>query len=452
MPKVHGADVSHHQGGLDLPQAKTAGLKFLYHKVTEGDTFVDPEYKQRRANARKAGLPFGAYHFARAEYLKGKPDAKAEARRFIKLADPKPGDLVPALDLETAEGLTQGQLKTWARIFADEVEELIGVRPVLYSPWELGLGLVRWVPRYNDSSTPPVIPWDIWQFSNGDLGKPDSFPGLGHVDLNTFSPKFGLNGILIPEKREPKPERKTRRLTFQHTSMQFSDTDDQMRSDVEKIFSRGRDILTGTEAGGQKSKPLPDILRAAGKKHGYRVHIARGDWIAVSKDLVTDGWNEGFIPVIDSSEGAGKHTDRGVVWAAFNTEELGRIHVAAGHYLTKGRRKGDPNYELNRRFAAALGDWARKVGKGPDLAFYGGDQNIVDRDNDTFHGEPLTSLWDEVGRYENTGHGNIDVIASYDRDGRVVGRSIRALDDSELHLHTDHFLVQGAFDVGVLKR
>lgn len=38
---VHGADVSHHQPTLDLKLAKAKGLQFLYHKATEGDSFVD---------------------------------------------------------------------------------------------------------------------------------------------------------------------------------------------------------------------------------------------------------------------------------------------------------------------------------------------------------------------------------------------------------------------------
>ena len=90
---VHGADISHHQTQtLDLKAAMKAGLQWLYHKATEGDTMVDDHYKARRALAKKAGLPFGAYHFARPE----KSDAVAEAKRFLKVAAPVPGDLRPA--------------------------------------------------------------------------------------------------------------------------------------------------------------------------------------------------------------------------------------------------------------------------------------------------------------------------------------------------------------------
>lgn len=77
-----------------------------------------------------------------------------------------------------------------------------------------------------------------------------------------------------------------------------------------------------------------------------------------------------------------------------------------------------------------------------------------DRNNepqgDTFFGQPLTSAWDELNRHESTGHGNIDVIASYNKDGRVKALDIVALDDKEFFLHTDHFLVEATFQVDPL--
>ena len=62
-------------------------------------------------------------------------------------------------------------------------------------------------------------------------------------------------------------------------------------------------------------------------------------------------------------------------------------------------------------------------------------------------GGPLTSAWDELGIYQNTGHGNIDVIASYDRDRRVRAEHIQAFPDSDFPLATDHFLVEAWYRV-----
>jgi exonuclease III len=204
--------------------------------------------------------------------------------------------------------------------------------------------------------------------------------------------------------------------------------------------------MSGTESG---EEPLVTLVREAAERHGYRVHMARGVWVAVRKDLVKPGTRvrTGYVDVVQSFEGKGRHTDRGVVWLTYEHATLGQITIGCGHYLTDGRRPGDPNYTHNRRMAEAIGQWAVKKGAGGAIVFYSGDQNIVDRTEDTFFGSPLTSAWDEIGRWENTGHGNIDLVASFDEDRRVKAKSITALDDDAIPLHTDHFLVDAVYSV-----
>lgn len=213
--RIDGADISHHQPTYtlqDLKAAKAAGLRFLYHKATEGETVRDDEYAARRALAAQAGIPFGAYHFAHPE----RGDAIAEADAFLAHAKPKPGDLVPALDLETNTlGLSERELTGWVARWVRRVRRHTGVHPVIYTPFDLNnpdarfklgaeFGCLLWQPRYNDDNRPPVPvePWrevDLWQFSNGVLGKPDRVPGLGHVDLNTIRSDVRVGDFRIPK-------------------------------------------------------------------------------------------------------------------------------------------------------------------------------------------------------------------------------------------------------------
>lgn len=252
----------------------------------------------------------------------------------------------------------------------------------------------------------------------------------------------------------------TRTLRPAHISMQFSDSKKQMAEDVERIFARAEEKkwswVTGTEAGGEQT--LHGLLRDGAKEADYRYWRQQGQdsWVAVREDLIDGGWETWYSGVI--VPGVAKHyTSKGVPSVSWDNDELGRLSVLTCHYLTKGR-PGAPaeysqNVEENKALAKAIGERAIEVGKGANnLAFYAGDQNIADRVADTFFGEPLTSAWDEIRKWENTGHGNIDVIASFDRDKRVVAKWIRALDDSEFHLNTDHFLVEAAFEVGLAKR
>lgn len=299
---------------------------------------------------------------------------------------------------------------------------------------------------------------------HGIYGHNDSRLAFGytsHTDPRDF-PWAKFIGLVRAEVRRirreaegPKvPDRRKVRIDVAHASMQFSDTLEQKDADTEKIFARaekrGLRWITGTEAG---QADLRGSLRAAAERHGYRLYVKGDCWIAVEKKHIKKGsWKTFWRKVIDGV--AKRWTDKGVVAVTVEFDDIGVTTIIAAHYLTKGRPDAkDPEYrqnlERNRQLAQAIGEYARQVGKGKAKVFYGGDQNIVDRDADTFLGEPLTSLWDELKRWENTGHGNIDVIASYDADGRVVGVYMRALDDSEFRLFSDHFYTEGGFDVEV---
>jgi hypothetical protein len=255
----------------------------------------------------------------------------------------------------------------------------------------------------------------------------------------------------------------TRRLKLVHASMEFGDPTRQQRSDVARIIGRDADIYTGTEAG-PGSGELPSILRTLFTAAGYHFYVPKQPtdaWVAVVDDLITGGWATHYQPVLQGAKKSGStlhYGPKGITWVEFDTADLGHISVGASHYLVGGRRPGRVSqhgevnhYEENKKLAGAIGEWAVQQGRGSGLVFYGGDQNIADRTEDTFFGAPLTSAWDELGVYENTGHGSIDVLASYDGDGRVSARSIRALDDSELLLNMDHFVVEATYLVEPLR-
>lgn len=208
--RIDGADISHWQSGsLNWASAKRAGLKFVYHKATESTTYKDARYSDRRAEAKKAGVPFGAYHFARPT----KSSAKAEALWFINYAQPAKGDLRPALDLEVnKDGLSQSDLTKWVADFVAVVKSKTGVVPVIYTPFNLNetFGALLWQPRYNNDNVPPrtAKPWkqvDIWQFSNGVYGVPNDLAGFGHVDLNRLRDGLTVNDLLIPTEEKQAP-------------------------------------------------------------------------------------------------------------------------------------------------------------------------------------------------------------------------------------------------------
>lgn len=448
MP-VHGVDISHHQSGrLDLAGAKKRGLRWLYHKATEGDGFVDSRYEQRRRECHAIGLPFGAYHFARPE----RGDARAEAEHFLSVAKPVVGNLRPALDLEVHDGMTMSQLRSWAKDWIEVVTGAIGVRPVVYTPYDLGdasEGCIIWRPRYNNDNRPPLLSWDIWQFSNGVYGVPSKLEGVGAVDLNTMREGLKVRDMLIP-RREPLPEY---RLHVAHVSMQNSDPAWQVEHDAERVFTRakrrGISWVTGTEAG---QAPVRPAIRKFAEENGFYLLVARDVWIAIREEHVVGPISSSFQTVVPNGVGWGHHHDLGLLAASWKHKEIGKVSAGVSHFLTRGARPGDTNYRLNGEIIDAVNKWGRQAGAGAALAFFSGDTNISDKTEDVFRGGPFTTVGDELDTHPGTGHGPIDVIASYNRDGRVKADYLRVLRDNRFPLFTDHFMVEAGFRVNRRRR
>lgn len=246
------------------------------------------------------------------------------------------------------------------------------------------------------------------------------------------------------------------RLTIALAPMQFSDTDAEHKSDARRVFTRAEELgyacLMGTEAS-VGSGNLPRYLAREAQAHGYRFHRRHGTWLAVDRKLGAEV-TRGYVKVIGShaeenDPNPGNYDPRGIVWLKVKSLELGVITFGVSHFLTKGRRPEDTkpgpanHYRLNNKLAAAVGKWAARHGRGKALAVWGADTNRLDSAVDVFAGlAPMTTAWDDLDKHPNTGHGNIDVIARYDHDGRLSFTKARSLPDSAYPLATDHYLTE----------
>lgn len=243
-------------------------------------------------------------------------------------------------------------------------------------------------------------------------------------------------------------------LDIMQIGMQFSDNAKQKRADAEKIFRRAHNrhvkIVAGTEAG-PGSGPLLHYLHEAAVADDYWFWNQSACWLAIHKSIIEGKVQKHWHKVIEGK--ANQYPTKGTMVAEFATPHWGTIHYAVGHLLTKGRP--DAKTAANRRYldenivlAADLGDYMAKNARGRDLGFYSGDQNIIDKTNDTFLGQArMVSCWDELGKWPNTGHGNIDVVAKYAPDSRSECDYARVLDDREFSLNTDHFLLEVGYSI-----
>lgn len=195
-----GIDVSHYQGTPDWSQVQGDGVRFVFHKVTEGATILDGQYATNRPQIEALGVAFGAYHVARPGKAAG--DAMAEADWFASNAQLTGANLLPVLDLEDSGGLSVKKLKQWTKSWLAEVHAKLGVKAVIYtgpSFWKTAMGNTTWfadngyrlwIAHYTPNPQPTVPAsnwaghgWTLWQYT--DAGAADGIDG--NVDQDRYN-------------------------------------------------------------------------------------------------------------------------------------------------------------------------------------------------------------------------------------------------------------------------
>ncbi|MGB2954009.1 MAG: GH25 family lysozyme, partial [Gaiellaceae bacterium] len=212
---VRGVDVSHWDGTVGWSELAGGGYSFAFAKATEGPTLGDLTYVFNRTGARSAGVKFGAYHFARpagSDDASITADAIAQGDRLVSVAKPKPGDLLPVLDLEVSGGLAPARLAEWTQAWLDEVQARLAVKPLIYTGldfWRSRLadttafasaGYKLWYARYTRAANPSApagnwggLGWTFWQWTSC-----AHVPGIvGCADADRFRGKT-LSGATIP--------------------------------------------------------------------------------------------------------------------------------------------------------------------------------------------------------------------------------------------------------------
>jgi GH25 family lysozyme M1 (1,4-beta-N-acetylmuramidase) len=208
---LEGVDISHWQGTINWASVAKAGKKFAFMKASEDTWYADPTYQSNRDQAKANGIRVGAYHFAQPSTAAG--NAAAQADWFISTAVPSSGELLPVLDLERTNGLTDPQLIAWVQEYLNRIYTRLGVRAVIYcSPnfWKTYMNDTTWFAQNGykilwiahwTTATSPSLPangwngtsWTFWQYTSS-----GTVSGIsGRVDLDRFN-GTSLTRALIP--------------------------------------------------------------------------------------------------------------------------------------------------------------------------------------------------------------------------------------------------------------
>lgn len=211
-------DLSHHNPDPNWTQLKNAGIVGVILKASEGQTYVDKTFKQRRQAALSAGLKVNSYHF-----FHGK--AEAEMAHYLATIQPVQGERV-AIDHEAEATLDQ---------LVQAVKYLRATRPdlqiTIYSGHTIReqLGNTKndylaqntslWIAHYTTAVSPswPKATWpawSLWQYT-------DKFAVAGisaPVDGNRWNgSKENLARWMGPDEpppSEPEPEVPTIEITI----------------------------------------------------------------------------------------------------------------------------------------------------------------------------------------------------------------------------------------------
>ena len=196
---IPGIDVSSHQGTIDWPKVKAAGMEFAFIRVgyrgyDTGTLHEDEMALTNLQEAKAAGLKIGAYFFSQALNV---DEAVEEAKFALAMLEGVELDLPLVYDWEyVSESTRTGAMEPEALMacvnaFCAEVERA-GFQPMVYFNQELTKTLLDitklddypfWLAMYSDRMTfPHKI--DFWQYS--DEGQ---VPGIeGNVDLDLYFP------------------------------------------------------------------------------------------------------------------------------------------------------------------------------------------------------------------------------------------------------------------------
>lgn len=194
---VHGIDLSHYQGEVFWEAiGDNSKMAYVYLKATEGGDRIDDKYEQNIELAHKYGLKVGSYHFFRP-----KTPLKLQLENFKAQCRPSQQDLIPMIDVETKQGLSNDAFRDSLMTFLAMVEEAYHQKPLVYTGTNFynrymsGLmnGYKLMIAQY--SSNEPVLndgnDYMLWQYT----GKGHIDGIRGYVDKSRFMGRHGLREI-----------------------------------------------------------------------------------------------------------------------------------------------------------------------------------------------------------------------------------------------------------------
>lgn len=94
---IKGIDVSKHQGQIDWPKVKAAGIRFAMIRAGYGKNNIDPQFERNITECNRLGIPCGVYWFS---YATTEAEARQEAKYCLAAVKPYKLEYPVCFDLE----------------------------------------------------------------------------------------------------------------------------------------------------------------------------------------------------------------------------------------------------------------------------------------------------------------------------------------------------------------
>ena len=220
MAEYKGIDVSRYQGTIDWAKVKADGIQFAILRCGTGynGSTKDSKFETNYANAKKVGMPIGAYIYS---YAKTVAQAEKEAEKVLEWIKGKSFEYPIVFDIEDKcqANLGKAMISNIIRAFCEKIE-CAGYYAMVYAnkDWlenridddcktKYDIWLAQWTskPSYKGE-------FGVWQYSSKGSVKGIS----GNVDMNMSYKNYpnimknnGINGFAKPTKTETKAPVKT---------------------------------------------------------------------------------------------------------------------------------------------------------------------------------------------------------------------------------------------------
>lgn len=198
-----GIDVSHYQGQIDWNAVAHDGRAlYAFCKATESTSLMDNTYQYNVREARRNGVPVGAYHF-----FSPKTSGAEQLKFFMDNVDVSQLDVVPMLDIEVRGKASLEEFHNQIRVWLKGFEKKYHFKPIIYASvnfynkYLAGAfdDYMYMIAKYGEGCPSPQgpIPFVMWQYTaNGRIN------GIkGAVDMSYFVDSFDLKDILIKNHR-----------------------------------------------------------------------------------------------------------------------------------------------------------------------------------------------------------------------------------------------------------